>query len=161
LARHPSPAHSPAADETKAADDATYSNSVEEAPLVIFDKGNVLLNEGNAPTNWAPPLLLAQASIFSVDEDTNNNSAAPRSAVSSDNLATVVARVNALKSLLLARLMMLKRSPRNHAGPTNLAILGDWISELESLLLAHATLSRRVWAVEQCVSSLDSSILSI
>jgi hypothetical protein len=161
LAQRPSPTHSPAADETKAADDATYSNSVKEAPLVIFDKGNVLLNEGNAPTNVATPLLPAQASISSVDKGTDNDSDAPCSAVSSDDLATVVARVNALKSSLLAHLKMLKRSIRNHAVPTNLATLDAWISELESLLLAHATLSSHVWVVEQRVLSLDSSIASI
>ncbi len=61
LARCPSPAHSPAADETKAANDATYSNSVEEAPLVIFNEGNVLLNEGNAPTNGLPPSSLLRS----------------------------------------------------------------------------------------------------
>ncbi len=157
LAQRPSPSHSPAADETKAANDATYSNSVEEAPLVIVDKGNVLLNEGNAPTNGAPPLLLGQASISSVDEGTNDDSTVPCSAVSSDDLATVVARVKAFKSSLLARLT----TPGNHAAPTNLATLNAWISELESLLSAHATLSSRVQAVEQCVSSLYSSIVSI
>ncbi len=140
---------------------ATYSNSVEEAPLIIFDKGNVLLNEGNAPTNEAPPLLLAQASISFVDKGTNNDSTVPCSAISLDNLATVVARVKALESLLLACLMTLKRSPGNHAVPTDLATLHAWISELESLLSAHATLSSRVWVVEQRALLLDSSIVSI
>jgi hypothetical protein len=44
LARRPSPACCPAADETKVANDATYSNSVKDAPLIVFDKGNILLN---------------------------------------------------------------------------------------------------------------------
>ncbi len=123
--------------------------------------GNILLNEGNAPTSRAPPLLLAQASISFVNEGTNDDSAAPCSAISLDDLATVVARVKALESLLSAHLTTLKRSPGNHAPPTNLATLNARISELESLLLAHATLSSRVWAVEQHVSLLDSSIVSI
>ncbi len=123
--------------------------------------GNVLLNEGNTPTNGAPPLLLAQISISSIDKGTNNNSDAPCSAISSDDLATVVARVKALKSLLLAHLTMLERSLGNHAAPTDLATLDVWISKLKSLLSAHATLSRHVRAVEQRVSLLDSSIMSI
>jgi hypothetical protein len=143
------------------ANDATFSNSVKEAPLVIFNKGNVLLNEGNAPTNGPPPLLLAQASISSVNEGTDNNSSAPCSAISLGNLATVVAWVKAIKSLLSARLTTLKRSPGNHATPTNLATLDAWISELKSLLLAHATLSSRVRVVEQHVLLLESSIVSI
>jgi hypothetical protein len=161
LAQRPSPAHSPAADETKAANDATYSNSVKEAPLVIFNKGNVLLNESDAPTDRAPPLLLAQASISSVGKGTDDDSAAPRSAISSDDLATVVAWVKALKSSLLARLTTLERSPGSPAAPSDLATLDAQISEPESLLSAHATLSSRVWAVEQRVLSLDSSIVSI
>jgi hypothetical protein len=161
LARHPSPAHSPAADETKVADDATYSNSVEKAPLFIFDEGNILLNDDDAPTNGAPPLLLAQASISSINEGTNNDSAAPCSAISSDNLATVVVWVKAIESLLLARLTTLKGSFRNHAVPTNLATVDAWISELEPLLSAHATVSSHVWAVEQHVLFHDSSIVSI
>jgi hypothetical protein len=161
LARCPSPAHSPAADETKVADDPTYINSVEEAPLVIFDKSNVLLNEGDAPTNGAPPLLLAQASISSVNKGTDDDSAAPRPAVSLNDLATVVARVKALESLLVACLTTLEQSPGNHAAPTDLATLDARISELESLLSAHATLSSHVWVVEQRILLLDSSIMSI
>jgi hypothetical protein len=148
LAQRPSPAHSPVADETKVANDATYSNSIKEAQLVIFDKGDVLLNEDDAHTDGAPPLLLSQASISSVDKGTDDDSAAPHSNVSSDNLATVVAWVKALESLLLARLTTLKRSFGNHATPTDLNTLDARISELESLLSAHATLSSRVRALE-------------
>jgi hypothetical protein len=149
LAQRPShPAHSSAADETKAVNDATYSNSVKEAPLVIFDKGNVLLNECDTPTDGAPPLLLARSSISSVNKGTDGNSAAPHSAISSDDLATVVARVTALESSLSASLTTLEQSPGNHAAPTDLATLDARISELESLLSAHATLSSHVRAVE-------------
>ncbi len=110
--------------------------------------GNVLLNEGNAPTNGAPPFLLAQASISSIDKGTDDDSAAPRSAISLDDLATVVSRVKALESSLSAHLTMLERSPGNSAVPTDLATLNARISELESLLSAHATLSSRVRVVE-------------
>jgi hypothetical protein len=143
------------------AEDTTYTNSVEEAALVIFKKGNILLNEGDTPTNRAPLLLFAQASISSVDKGTDNNSAAPCSAISSDDLATVVARIKALKSLLLACLTMHERPLGNHATPTNLATLDAWISELKSILLAHATFSSHVRAVEQRVSLHDSPIALI